>query len=172
VITIKKYGNRRLYDSDASRYVTLEEIAATIRAGRDVRVLDAKTSQDLTQATLAQIILESRGAASLLPVPVLVRLIRLGDDALAEFFGSYVSWALETYLHARSGALAMAPYNPFAAMTAPGAGAFGRMMGGYGEPAPPPPPPRAPAAQADDVASLRRELDELRRAVERKPKKR
>ena len=54
--TIKKYGNRRLYDSDASRYVTLEEIAATIRSGRDVRVLDAKTSEDLTQATLAPLV--------------------------------------------------------------------------------------------------------------------
>ena len=60
---VKKYANRRLYDMDSSRYVTLEELAERIRAGADVKVLDAKTNEDFTQPTLAQIILESRGAS-------------------------------------------------------------------------------------------------------------
>ncbi|TMA14751.1 MAG: polyhydroxyalkanoate synthesis repressor PhaR, partial [Deltaproteobacteria bacterium] len=84
---IKKYGNRRLYDTGHSRYITLEELADIIRGGEDVRVVDAKSGEDLTTGTLAQIIIEGRGAARLLPVPLLVQLIRMGDDALAEFLG-------------------------------------------------------------------------------------
>jgi hypothetical protein len=80
-------------------------------------VQDVQTGADLTQATLTQIILESRGGARLLPVPLLLRLIRLGDEALAEFFGRYVSWALEMYVNARQGARALMPLNPLA--TAP-----------------------------------------------------
>ena len=92
---VKKYGNRRLYDTEQSRYLRLDELAERIRAGADVRVVDAKTDADLTAPTLAQIIFEDRNAARLLPVPVLLQLIRLGDDALGEFLGRYVSWALE-----------------------------------------------------------------------------
>ena len=55
---VRKYGNRRLYDSEGSRYLTLEEIAERVRLGEDLRVVDAKTGHDLTQVTLAQLILE------------------------------------------------------------------------------------------------------------------
>ena len=58
VILIKKYGNRRLYDTAGSRYVNLDDLAAHVRAGREVRVVDAKTGQDLTRVTLTQIITE------------------------------------------------------------------------------------------------------------------
>ena len=71
---IKKYGNRRLYDTESSRYITLEELAGIIRRGEEVRVVDAKSGEDLTTATLAQIIIEGRGAARLLPLPLLVQL--------------------------------------------------------------------------------------------------
>src|SRR5688500_10598217 len=167
MVTIKKYGNRRLYDTETSRYVTLDEVAERVRGGDTIRVLDAKTDADLTQQTLAQIILESRGAASLLPVPLLVQLIRLGDDALAEFFGRYVSASLEMYVQARQGLQAMQPFYPFASMPYP----MPRMP--WAEPpaggAPAAPAP-APAA-ADDVATLRRELDELKRAISRKKRR-
>src|SRR5262249_57476247 len=95
---VKKYGTRRLYDSTDSTYVTLAEVAARIRAGDDVRVVDAKSGDDLTPQTLAQIIFEDRNAARLLPVPLLQQLIRMGDDSLGEFFGRYLTWALERYL--------------------------------------------------------------------------
>ncbi|MFY0542233.1 polyhydroxyalkanoate synthesis regulator DNA-binding domain-containing protein [Nannocystis pusilla] len=98
MLQVKKYGNRRLYDTEGSRYVTLEEIAERVRMGEDLKVVDAKSGQDLTQVTLAQIILESRGAARLLPVSLLKQLVRMRDDALAEFFGRYIAWALEVYL--------------------------------------------------------------------------
>lgn len=117
VVVVKKYPNRRLYDTSESRYITLEDLTARIRRGKNVLVQDAQTGADLTQATLTQIILESRGGARLLPVPLLVRLIRLDDEALAEFMGRYVSWALEMYLQAKRRARAFLPLNPLA--TAP-----------------------------------------------------
>ncbi len=113
MVTIKKYSNRRLYDTSQSSYITLEDLADKIRKGTDVRVVDAKTDRDLTQQVLAQIILESRGAAKLLPVPLLMRLIRMGDDHLAEFFGQFVSWSLEIYLRFKQGYETVSPYNLF-----------------------------------------------------------
>jgi polyhydroxyalkanoate synthesis repressor PhaR len=170
---IKKYSNRRLYDTVESRYITLEELAQIIRGGRDVQVLDAKSGQDLTQATLAQIILESRGAAKLLPIPVLMNLIRMGDDALAEFFGAYTSWALELYLRMKQGAQMIAAYNPLGQIPIPGMGALGQLAGGTlpwstpeipgtrGNTAPPP-----ESSARDEVADLRRELEALKRQLE------
>ncbi len=178
---VKKYSNRRLYDTEASTYITLEELADRIRRGADVRVLDAKTNEDLTQATLAQIIMESRGAARLLPVPLLVQLVRMGDDALAEFLGRYLSSALDLYLQAKQGAQAIAPYFPPAQIPFAATNALARLfMGGLGwgaEPAAPPPPPPSPAPQQNspppptgDVEALRKELEELKRSLKRRRK--
>jgi polyhydroxyalkanoate synthesis repressor PhaR len=169
-LLIKKYGNRRLYDTDRSRYITLEELADIVRREDGVRVVDAKSGEDLTTSTLAQIIVEGRGAARLLPLPLLVQLIRMGDDALAEFLGQYVTWALEVYLQTRQGVQAMAPFNPFAAMSyRPGAG-LSRMFG-MGPPQPPQPasrpPPAAPAAESE-VAALRREMEELKKSLKKR----
>jgi len=155
-VLVKKYGNRRLYDTARSRYITLEDLGEAVRAGEEVRVVDARTSEDLTTATLAQIIIEGRGAARLLPVPLLVQLIRMGDDALAEFLGHYVTWALEVYLSAKQGMQAIAPFNPFfSAPFAPRPGV-----------APPPAVPRTP--DAGDVAELRRELEELKKSLKKR----
>jgi polyhydroxyalkanoate synthesis repressor PhaR len=117
MITIKKYSNRRLYDTAASEYITLEELADRIREGYDVEVVDASSGEDITQRVLAQIILESRGAARMLPVPLLMRLIRMGDDRLTEFFGQFMSWSLELYLQAKEGAETM--YGPFTNLPGP-----------------------------------------------------
>lgn len=166
---VKKYGNRRLYDTAQSRYITLEQLADIIRrgAGEDLRVVGAKNGEDLTTATLAQIIVESRGAARLLPVPILIQLIRMGDGALAEFLGQYVAWALEVYLQTKKGVQAMAPFGP---LFGTGAG-LSRLFGlgrsasaGHG------PQPPAPTAQAsgDDVAALRRELEALKKSVKKR----
>jgi polyhydroxyalkanoate synthesis repressor PhaR len=193
---VKKYANRRLYDTEASRYVGLEELAEKIRRGSDVQVVDAQSGLDLTQATLTQIILESRGAAKLLPVPLLLQLIRMGDDALAEFFGRYLSGALELYLSAKHGAQTIAPYAPFATLPFQATNALARLLTGvvpWGEaaaptrvgenvaretaseaPAPPPatpvPPPPSAAATSDDLAALRREMDELRASIRTRSK--
>ncbi len=172
---IKKYGNRRLYDTGESRYVTLEELSDKIRGGEDVRVVDAKSGEDLTQATLTQIIVEGRGAAKLLPVPLLMQLIRLGDDALGEFFGRWVTGALEVYLQAKRGANAVSSFNPFATMPFNAADTLARMwmaapFGGGGRAPTPPPEPMfeepEDTASAQDVAALRREIEELKKSMQ------
>ena len=111
-ILIKKYSNRRLYDTSLSSYVTLDELAEKIRKGADVRVIDAKTKEDLTQTILAQIILESRGTSKLLPNHLLLQLIRMEDDALSEFFSQYMAWALNIYQRMRKGAGTLGSFNP------------------------------------------------------------
>ena len=165
---VKKYSNRRLYDTDESRYITLEELTEKIRAGADVRVVDAKSGDDLTQATLTQIILET-DAARFLPVPLLAKLIRMQDDALGEFFSQYVSAALELYLHAKQGAQAMAPYFPFATMPFTASNAFARLFSAQdGERPRKREPERDESERDSDVAELRRELDELKRELRRR----
>jgi polyhydroxyalkanoate synthesis repressor PhaR len=226
-VLIKKYGNRRLYDTSDSRYVTLDELATKIRSGAELRVVDAQTGEDLTQATLTQLVLETGHAARFLPVQLLTQMIRLSDDALAEFFSRYVTGALDLYLQAKRGVQSIAAYNPLAQLPIAATDALARMwMGGpfagyqqpyppgyagpqgyppnAGYPAPPPPPfpvaedsegdgrnrraatepdvsmaepgkraatepgKRAatePEAREDDVAAMRRELDELKAAL-------
>ncbi len=148
MLVVKKYPNRRLYDTAESKYITLEDLAARIKGGADVLVQDATNGADLTQVTLTQIILESRGGARLLPVPLLLRLIRLGDEALAEFMGRYISWALEMYLQAQQGARALMPLNPlvnapFAATNALARLVLGATKWGSGGAAGGGPPPAA-----------------------------
>jgi polyhydroxyalkanoate synthesis repressor PhaR len=173
-LTVKKYGNRRLYDTAESRYITIEELAEKIRKGADARVVDAKTSQDLTQATLAQIIIESRGAAKMLPVPLLLQLIRMREDALAEFMGRWMSWALAVYTQARQGARTIAQYNPLAMAPFAATNALARLLNGPSSwsepevPQPPPPPEAEPDVAVNDVAELRRELDELKKSLQKK----
>ncbi|GAB4509878.1 MAG: hypothetical protein Tsb0020_26660 [Haliangiales bacterium] len=152
---IKKYGNRRLYDTGESCYITLEELSRKIRAGTDVRVIDAKSGEDLTQGTLTQIIIEGRGAARMLPVPLLMQLIRLGDDVLAEFFGRYLSDALTLYLEMKRGASAVARYNPFAAVPLAASDALARVwmgvpFGGASRTAQPTPTWTPASAPSDD----------------------
>ena len=158
---VKKYGNRRLYDTEESRYVRLDEIADRIRGGADVQVVDAKSGADLTAPTLAQIIFEDRNAARLLPVPLLLQLIRMGDEPLADFLGRYVSWALEMYLQARAGLGSL--YNPFAALRSfPAPPAQERLR---------PLEPGAPRGP-DELDELRREVAALRRSLKKKPSRR
>src|SRR4030095_16109948 len=77
---IKRYSNRKLYDTQESRYVTLEEIEEMIRTGREIAVVDAATGEDLTSVTLAQIILENeRNHRAALPTAFLHQLIKHGE---------------------------------------------------------------------------------------------
>lgn len=176
---IKKYSNRRLYDTGLSRYITLDELAAKIREGDEVRVVDAKSGDDLTQMTLTQLILESP-TAKLLPVGLLHRLLRMQDDAIAEFFSSYVTWALDVYLGVKSSGQTLGSMLPFGSGPWGGGGPFARMFAGApmwpGQSAPPsaappaaaptpaPPDPEAPSV-SDDLQALRAELEDLKRAI-------
>lgn len=81
---IKRYGSRKLYDTEESRYVSLEELAGWIRHGQQIRVIDNKTQDDVTAQTLTQIISEEgRRGTSLLPNELLHELIRIGEQAVS-----------------------------------------------------------------------------------------
>ena len=97
-VIVKKYGNRRLYDSTGSRYVNLDDIAALVREGKEVRVEDATTGKDLTRVTLTQIITEdAKERPTGLPLELLRELIVASDQARQEFIMWYLKSAFDTY---------------------------------------------------------------------------
>jgi polyhydroxyalkanoate synthesis repressor PhaR len=98
-IVFKKYEkNRRLYDTSASRYVNLEDLAAAIRQGRDVQVVDAQSGEDLTGVTLTQIIMEdAKDKPTGLPLELLRHLIVASDHAGREFIMWYLKSAFDAY---------------------------------------------------------------------------
>ena len=102
-ILLKKYANRRLYDTEKSRYVTLNEVAERIRDGQQVKIIDAKTKADVTAFILTQIVLEeAKNKNVLLPVPLLYMIIQYGDNVLVDFFENYLQQAFKSYLAYKS----------------------------------------------------------------------
>ena len=100
---IKKYSNRRLYNTDTSEYVTLQEVADLIREGADVEVVDAKSREDVTALILTQIILEETKQNNfLLPVPLLHTIIKYGDNLLIEFFEHYLQQSIKNFIDFKS----------------------------------------------------------------------
>jgi polyhydroxyalkanoate synthesis repressor PhaR len=98
VVVIKKYGNRRLYDTAGSRYVNLDDLAALVRSGKEVRVVDAKSGRDLTRVILTQIITEdARGKPTGLPLELLRQLIMATDEVRQEFLMWYLKSAFDTF---------------------------------------------------------------------------
>jgi polyhydroxyalkanoate synthesis repressor PhaR len=97
-IVIKKYANRRLYDTSGSRYINLEDIAALVRNGKDLQVVDAKTGEDLTRVTLTQIIVEdAKEQPTGLPLELLRQLIVASDRVGQEFIMWYLKSAFDAY---------------------------------------------------------------------------
>ena len=97
-VLIKKYSNRRLYDTTGSRYINLDDIAGLIREGKDVKVVDAKSGEDLTRVTLTQIITEdAKDKPTGLPLELLRQLIVASDEVRQEFIMWYLKSAFDTY---------------------------------------------------------------------------
>ncbi|HPK53375.1 MAG TPA: polyhydroxyalkanoate synthesis regulator DNA-binding domain-containing protein [Smithellaceae bacterium] len=98
-LILKKYTNRRLYDTEKSIYVTLDYVTNIIREGRQITVLDAKTGEDVTASILTQIVLEeARKKHHLLPNPLLYLIIQYGETVLSEFFEKYLEQTIRNYL--------------------------------------------------------------------------
>ena len=97
-VIIKKYGNRRLYDTSTSRYINLDEIAALVRNGTEVQVIDVKSGEDLTRVTLTQIIMENaKDQPAGLPLELLRQLVMASDHVGQEFIMWYLKSAFDTY---------------------------------------------------------------------------
>lgn len=102
-VVIKKYANRRLYDTSNSRYINLEDIGTLVRNGKDVQVVDANTGEDLTRVTLTQIIVEdAKDQPSGLPLELLRQLIVASDRVGQEFIMWYLKSAFDTYQKVQS----------------------------------------------------------------------
>ncbi len=98
IVIIKKYANRRLYDTDKSRYITLDDLGAMIREGREFTVEDAKSGDDITHSVLTQIIMEeeSRGP-TMLPVKFLRQIIALYGDSVQSIVPNYLDASMDSF---------------------------------------------------------------------------
>jgi len=97
-ILIRKYSDRRLYDTGASRYVKLDDIARMVRDGADVRVVDGRTAKDITSSIFTQIIVENaREREIALPLQLLTQLVRASDKATHDFLTWYLDSTLNLY---------------------------------------------------------------------------
>ena len=97
-ITIKKYANRRLYNTATSTYVTLDYLSEMVKSGQDFVVYDAKTNDDITRSVLTQIIFEEESKGqNLLPIPFLRQLIQFYGDNLQSFVPSYLEMSMNAF---------------------------------------------------------------------------
>jgi polyhydroxyalkanoate synthesis repressor PhaR len=141
-VVIKKYENRRLYDTAASRYVNLDDVARMVREGVEMQVVDARSGEDLTRVILTQVIMEdAKGHESGLPLDLLRKLIVASDRATHEFLTWYLTTVTDMYQKAQS-ALQTRPLD---------------MMRNLFSSQPAAPPPAA----AEEIAALRLRVQEL-----------
>jgi len=98
-VTIKKYANRRLYDTESSTYITLDRLAQMVREGREFEVVDAKSGEDITRQVLTQIIVdeEARGGSTMLPINFLKQLIGLYGNSMQNFVPQYLEAAMDSF---------------------------------------------------------------------------
>jgi polyhydroxyalkanoate synthesis repressor PhaR len=183
-ITIKKYANRRLYNTAKSSYVTLDHLAAMVREGEDFVVYDAKTGEDITRSVLAQIIFEEENkGANLLPAPFLRQLIRLYGDTLSGFVPGYLEASMETFARnqekmreqvrqAFGANPALATFETMARTNMEWFQNAMRMFSPYGAQggltgeAPPPAPPKEASAD-EDLDALKKRLAEMQKQLDR-----
>lgn len=182
-VIIKKYANRRLYNTETSSYITLEHLAAMTREGRDFKVVDAKTEEDITHNVLTQIIMEEEARGqTMLPVNFLRQLISLYGDSMQAMVPGYLEASMDSFRRnqeqfksAVEGAFANSPFAEIAkrnmAMFEAAASAF--QPGGAANPTPGAAPTAAPAAPETssagdgDVSSLKAELARLQEKIEK-----
>lgn len=180
VVVLKKYGNRRIYDTTSSRYVTLGEVEAMVQQGKDILVKDARTGEDITKEILVQLLLERDGARAALPTGLLKQAVRLANSPLKEGLVKSLQEGLDTFMQSQravvdaqraftsqmeklnpwlqAGATPVALWNPFAPPApAMSSSASAPPMATASAPPPPPPAP-TPATPPSDVDHLRAEL--------------
>ncbi|HEX8669183.1 MAG TPA: polyhydroxyalkanoate synthesis repressor PhaR [Allosphingosinicella sp.] len=175
LVVIKKYANRRLYDTESSSYITLERLAEMVRQKREFKVVDAKTGEDITRSVLTQIIMdeESRGQ-TMLPVNFLRQLIGMYGDQMQSMLPQYLEASMDAFQRNQSqfrDALAGAfTGGPLAEMARRNMELFQAAAGGAARrpaEASPQQPAPASAAREDEIERLKAELADLQSKVDR-----
>jgi polyhydroxyalkanoate synthesis repressor PhaR len=164
-VLIRKYGDRRLYDTGASRYVKLEDIARMVRDGIDVRVVDARSGKDLTHVILTQIIVDdAREREIALPLQLLTQLVRASDKATHDFLSWYLNSTLDLYkkaqdtVHTRLSDAKSAVASPLEFVR--------NLLAGHSWP----PPPAQAQGQGTEIEELRRRVQELQTRLGKRKK--
>jgi polyhydroxyalkanoate synthesis repressor PhaR len=156
-VIIKKYENRRLYDSTNSRYVNLEEVAQMVQEGREVQVLDAATGEDLTRLVLTQIIVEqAKTHGSAFPLDILRQMVAATNRAGQETALNYMKAMFDLYQNAYRSM--PSPLNPFGLMAGPGLPRSAETEATRPTSAPVP-------GRADESGELKRRVEELESLV-------
>jgi polyhydroxyalkanoate synthesis repressor PhaR len=175
-VIIKKYANRRLYNTETSAYITLEHLAAMTREGRDFKVVDAKTDEDITHNVLTQIIMEeeSRGQA-MLPVGFLRQLIAMYGDSMQAMVPGYLDASMEGFRRnheqfrsAVEGAFSGGPFAEIAKRNMAMIEAATQAFKPAGAPTTATPSPAATMSSKDaEIAALKAQLASLQAKVEK-----
>ena len=186
--TIKKYANRRLYNTGTSTYVTLEDLAAMVKEGEDFLVYDAKTGDDITRSVLAQIIFEQENKAgqNLLPTTFLRQLIRFYGDSMQMVVPRYLEQAIDTLTREQekfrkqlTTTFSMTPFAPLEEHVRRNMEMFERTFSMFKPFAAPrtgaaaatePEKAPEPAAQEDNIDELRRQMKDMQDRLERMSK--
>ena len=164
-VTIKKYANRRLYDTESSAYVTLDRLAQMIREGRDFEVVDARTGEDITHQVLTQIIVEEEArGTTMLPVNFLRQLIALYGNSMQGLVPQYLESAMDSFSKNQTAFREAFGANMFADIAKRNMEMFEEFTKPTGAK-----PQEAPAGKSDDseVDALRAELDALKAKVDK-----
>jgi len=153
-VLIRKYSDRRLYDTGASRYVKLDDIARMVRDGIDVRVVDGRTGKDLTNLIYTQIIVENaREREIALPLQLLTQLVRASDKATHDFLTWYLNNTLDLYKKAQE-TVQTRLSTAKNAVTSP-LEFVRNLLAGHSLPS------QAPGAEAGELEKLRRQVETL-----------
>lgn len=164
-VTIKKYANRRLYDTESSTYVTLDRLAQMIREGRDFEVVDAKTGEDITHQVLTQIIVEEEARGStMLPVNFLRQLISLYGNSVQGLVPQYLESAMDSFAKNQTAFREAFGANIFADIAKRNLAMFEEFTKPTGAK---PQEAAASKSSSSEVDSLRAELDALKAKVDK-----
>jgi polyhydroxyalkanoate synthesis repressor PhaR len=170
-VTIKKYANRRLYDTESSTYITLDRLAQMVREGREFEVVDAKSGEDITRQVLTQIIVdeEARGA-TMLPINFLKQLIGLYGNSMQNFVPSYLEAAMDAFQRNQSAVKDAFSGNMFADLAKRNMAMFEDAAQAFtGQKPKPEPKTEKPSSSpsASEVDQLKAELAALQAKVDR-----
>ena len=163
-VTIKKYANRRLYDTESSTYITLDRLAQMVREGREFEVLDAKSGDDITRQVLTQIIVEEEARGStMLPLSFLKQLIGLYGNSMQTFVPQYLEAAMDAFQRNQSAAKDAFGGNMFAELAKRNMSVFEDASRAFGVK----PKAESKSASSSDMDQLKAELAALQAKVDR-----